>query len=76
MSSDDPDSSDENDSSETAPFKTINRAAEQAGPGTRVIIRGGIYRECVTPCTDGSDSEHMISFEAAPGEKVIIRSAR
>ncbi len=75
VSCEDPDSSDENDGTEAAPFKTINGAAKSAGPGTKILIRGGIYRECVIPCTGGSDSEHMISFEAYPGEKVIIRAS-
>ena len=71
----DPDASDENDGSEKAPFKTISRAAEEASPGTRVLIRGGIYRECVRPKRGGSDAAHMISFEAAEGEEVIVRAS-
>ncbi len=71
----DPKASDENDGSEGAPFKTLARAAEEAQPGSRVLIRGGIYRECLTPRRGGSDSEHMISFEAYPGEEVILRAS-
>ena len=75
VSCDDPNSSDDNDGSVRAPFKTINRAAGEARPGTRIVIREGIYRECVVPRAGGSDSEHMISYEAYPGEKVIIRAS-
>ncbi|MCR4656674.1 MAG: right-handed parallel beta-helix repeat-containing protein [Lachnospiraceae bacterium] len=71
----DPGASDDNDGSEKAPFRTIDRAAREAGPGTRVFIRQGIYRECLTPRRGGSDSEHMVSFEAFPGEQVIIRAS-
>ena len=71
----DSNASDENDGSETAPFKTLNRAAKEAGPGTRVLIKGGVYRECLTPSKGGSDSSHMVSYEACPGEKVIIRAS-
>ena len=39
-----PASSDDNDGSESAPFKTINRAAALAQPGTKVLIRGGYLR--------------------------------
>ncbi len=75
VSCEDPKASDDNDGSKEAPFKTLNRAAEDAGPGTRVIIGKGIYRECLTPRAGGIDSEHMISYEAAPGEEVIIRAS-
>ena len=72
---DDPAASDDNDGSITAPFKSINRAAAEAAPGTRVVIRGGIYRECITPARGGSDPAHMISFEAYPGEEVTVRAS-
>ncbi|MCR5475014.1 MAG: right-handed parallel beta-helix repeat-containing protein [Lachnospiraceae bacterium] len=72
---DDQNASDDNDGSINAPFKTIGRAAEQVRPSTKVIIRGGIYRECITPAAGGSDSDHMVSFEAYPGEQVIIRAS-
>ena len=72
---DDPKASDENDGSIDAPFKTLDRAAKEAVPGTKVIIRGGIYRECLSPRKGGSDEEHMISYEAYPGEEVIIRAS-
>ncbi len=75
VSCDDPAASDENDGSEKAPFKTIGRAAKLADPGTKVVIRQGIYRECVAPAAGGSDPAHMISYEAYPGEKVIIRAS-
>ena len=59
VSCDDPAASDDNDGSQRAPFKTLDRAAREAEPGTRVFIRGGIYRECLAPRRGGSDSEHM-----------------
>ncbi len=36
--------SDENDGSAERPFRTINRAAEIAEPGTRIIVAGEIRR--------------------------------
>ncbi len=71
----DPDASDENDGSLEAPFRTLKKAASATRPGTKVVIRGGIYRECLTPACGGTDSDHMISYEAYPGEKVIIRAS-
>ena len=71
----DPNASDSNDGSKDAPFKSINRAAEAAQPGTAVCIKGGIYRECLTPRMGGTDSAHMITYMACPGERVIIRAS-
>ena len=70
-----PKASDENSGSEEFPFLTIGKAAEIAKPGTKVVIHEGIYRECVSPAEGGTDPEHMISYEAAEGERVIIRAS-
>lgn len=70
-----PASSDDNDGSKNAPFKTINKAAALAQPGTKVLIRGGIYRECVRPSQGGTDPAHMICYEAYPGEEVYVRAS-
>lgn len=45
------------------------------GPGERVVVAAGVYRECVRPLRGGTDPEHMISYEAAPGAKVIIKGS-
>ena len=71
----DPAASDDNDGSESAPFRTISRAAQLATPGTRVRIHAGTYRECVSPAASGTDPEHMISYEAFGDGKVIISAA-
>jgi hypothetical protein len=57
------------------PFHTINKAANVLQPGERVVIASGIYRECVRPAIGGTDPNHMISYEAAPGAKVYIRGS-
>lgn len=62
--------SDKNDGSAEHPFKTINRAAQIAGPGTRIIVHPGLYRECVTPKKGGAGPKKMISYEAMPGVTV------
>ena len=71
----DPGASDDNDGSESAPFRTIGRAAELAGPGTRVLIHAGLYRECVRPVRGGTDPEHMVSYEAFGDGPVVIRAS-
>lgn len=70
-----PDASDGNSGSEEKPFKTISRAAELSEPGTKVVIKGGVYRECVRPKRGGTDESHMILFTAAEGEEVHVRAS-
>src|SRR3954452_14859908 len=40
----------------SAPFRTIQQAADVADPGDTVFIRGGTYRETVRPAHSGSAS--------------------
>jgi hypothetical protein len=57
------------------PFKTINKAAQILEPGEQVIIAEGVYRETVHPLRGGTDPEQMISYEAAPGAKVVVKGS-
>ena len=65
-----------NPGSKEAPFATIGRAATLLLPGERVLIGGGTYDEFVQPARGGESPAKMISYEAAPGERVIITGAR
>ena len=60
---------------EDAPFKTIGAAAKVATPGTRILIKAGLYRECVQPAMGGTSPEEMISYEAYGDDEVIIRAS-
>ena len=71
----DPAASDENDGSAAHPFRTIQRAAELAEPGTRVRIHAGLYRERVAPARGGEGPDSLISYEAFGDGKVIIRAS-
>lgn len=44
-----------------APLRTIQRAAQQAQPGDRVVIRSGSYRETVRPARSGT-ADRPITF--------------
>ena len=68
--------SDENPGTMERPFKTINKAAQVAMPGERVVIYGGIYREMVQPKRGGTAPDKMIAYEAAPGENVIVSGSK
>lgn len=54
-----------------APFRTIQKAATVAAPGDTVFIRGGTYRETVTPPTNGSPGA-PITFQNYPGEVPVL----
>jgi alpha-N-arabinofuranosidase len=71
-----PGASDHNDGTREHPFLTINHAARLAKAGERVIIHSGIYRELIRPKFSGEGADRMITYEAAPGEQVIIRGSR
>lgn len=57
------------------PFRTISKAAQVLQPGERVVIASGTYRECVRPVRGGTGPTMMISYEAAPGAKVIVKGS-
>ena len=57
--------------SEASPFKTIQEAAKRASAGDRVVIKGGTYRETVTPANSGTATNPII-FEAEKGEQVTV----
>ena len=67
--------SDDNDGREETPFRTIQAAADAAVPGTRVVIKPGVYRECVRPRRGGEGPDAMISYEAAQKDTVIIKAS-
>lgn len=58
-----------------APLRTISRAAELALPGDTVRIHAGTYREWVKPACPGLSDVRRITFEAAPGDKPVIKGS-
>lgn len=60
---------------EQRPFRTIGRAAQILKPGERVVIAEGVYREFVRPARGGTSPDAMISYEAAPGAKVVVKGS-
>jgi len=56
------------------PFLTINQAAQVAGPGDKVIVGEGVYREWVDPKYSGK-IDARITYRAAKGAKVVITGA-
>lgn len=68
--------SDHNPGTQDRPFRTINRAAQVLKPGERVVVAAGVYREAVRPARGGSAPDRMISYQAAPGARVVIKGSR
>lgn len=67
--------SDTNNGSADAPFLTIQRAADVAAGNDRVIVHEGIYREWVKPQYGGISDSCRVIYEAAEGEKVVIKGS-
>lgn len=65
------DGDDSNDGSLSAPFKTLQHAADVMQPGDTTQVRAGRYRETVNVSTSGL-ANRPIRFEAFNGEKVIL----
>jgi hypothetical protein len=61
--------------SASAPFRTINRAAQAAFAGDVITVHAGVYREWVNPPRGGDSDDNRIVYRAAPGEKVKIKGS-
>jgi hypothetical protein len=67
--------SDRNAGSKSKPFKTISAAAKIAQPGDVVTVHEGLYRERVNPPRGGESDKKRIVYQAADGEKVVIKGS-
>ncbi|MDL2249191.1 right-handed parallel beta-helix repeat-containing protein [Lachnospiraceae bacterium OttesenSCG-928-J05] len=56
-------------------FQTIQEAAQIAEAGDKVIVHEGVYREWVKPVNGGKSNTDRIVYEAAAGEKVVIKGS-
>lgn len=63
------------DGTAATPFRTLQRAAESAGPGDTILVHAGIYREWVRPPRGGTDDRNRIVYQASEGEHVVITGA-
>lgn len=63
------------DGTKEHPFRTISKAAKVAETGDKVIVHEGEYREWVKPEHSGYSNISRITYEAAAGEKVVIKGS-
>jgi len=60
---------------QAAPLRTIQRAADLAQPGDTITVHRGVYRERISPPRSGRSDEERIVYQAAAGEKVVIKGS-
>ncbi len=70
-----PNGNDNSNGSIHSPFCTISKAASIAETGDRIIVHEGVYREWVKPAHSGYSNINRITYEAAEGEKVVIKGS-
>jgi hypothetical protein len=57
---------------QTAPWRTIQHAADTARAGCTVYVQGGVYEERVSIKASGNATEGYITFRSYPGEKAVL----
>ena len=67
--------SDHGEGTQQDPFLTINKAASVAMAGDVVTVHEGVYREWVKPKNKGLSNKRRIVYQAAIGEKVVIKGS-
>ncbi|MHC4070654.1 MAG: DUF1565 domain-containing protein [Planctomycetota bacterium] len=66
---------DHHSGSEQRPFKTLSADARVAQPGDVITVHEGMYRERVNPPRGGTSNDKRIVYQAAPGEKVVLKGS-
>jgi len=64
--------SDANPGTQTAPWRTVQHAADVARAGGTVYVRGGVYQELVTIKRSGNATQGYITFRSYPGETAVL----
>jgi len=66
---------DSNAGTQSAPYRTIGKAAAEAHSGDEVVVAAGTYREHVKPARGGSNDSQRIVYRAADGDEVTIKGS-
>ncbi|MCO7125165.1 DUF1565 domain-containing protein [Sporolactobacillus shoreicorticis] len=66
---------DRNCGNQQEPFLTINHAAQLAQPGDAIFVHEGNYRERVDPKFSGLSDNQRITYQAVPGDHVVIKGS-
>lgn len=68
--------SDSNPGTQSAPWRTVQHAADTARAGSIVNVRGGIYEELVNINASGNASDGFITLRSYPGETAVVDATR
>ena len=63
---------DSNPGTESAPWRTIQHAADTVHAGSTVYVRGGIYEELVRINVSGNASDGFVTVRGYPGETAVL----
>ncbi len=63
---------DSNPGTQTAPWRTVQHAADIARAGSTVNVRGGVYEELVSIKASGNATDGYITFRSYPGETAVL----
>src|SRR5579864_9639006 len=67
---------DSNPGTRTAPWRTVQHAADTVGAGSTVNVRGGVYEELVNIKVSGNATDGFITFRSHPGETAVLDAER
>jgi hypothetical protein len=63
---------DSNPGTQTAPWRTVQHAADTVRAGSTVNVRGGIYEELVSIKASGNATDGFVTFRSYPGETAVL----
>jgi hypothetical protein len=63
---------DSNPGTQTAPWRTVQHAADTVRAGSTVNIRGGVYEELVSIKASGNATDGYITLRSYPGETAVL----
>jgi Right handed beta helix region len=66
---------DSNAGTQSAPWRTIQHAADTARAGSTVNVRAGVYEELVSINASGNAGDGFITFRSYPGETAVLDAA-
>jgi Right handed beta helix region len=63
---------DSNPGTQTAPWRTVQHAADSVHAGSTVNVRGGVYEELINISGSGNATDGYITFRSHPGETAVL----
>jgi hypothetical protein len=67
-----PTGNDSNPGTQSAPWRTMQHAADTVRAGSTVYVRGGIYQELVRVNVSGNANDGFVTLRSYPGETAVL----